>query len=146
MLAPLLPAVPHPKWPPAMVAEGDHVTPHAGLFRLVSSNSACRRGTIYLCHFFTVYDIEKDTVEIIDNSNQHHSHGMCQPMGLLTGKKIDAVACGGMGGRAVQKLNEGGIKAYRAVAGTVDSIASQFTKGKLEEITIENACAQHSCH
>ena len=96
--------------------------------------------------FFTVYDTEKDTIEVIDNSNQHHSHGMCHPMGALTGKKIDAVVCGGMGARAVQKLNEDGIKAYRAVTGTVANITSEFIKGGLEEITIENACAQHGCH
>ena len=70
----------------------------------------------------------------------------CQPMNALIGKKIDAVVTGGMGGRAVQKLNEGGIKAYRAIPGTVADIVSQFTKGGLEEITVNNACAQHGCH
>ena len=96
--------------------------------------------------YFTVYDTDKDSVEILDNSNEHHSHGMCQPMGSLIGKNINAVVCGGMGSRAVQKLNEGGIKAYRAIVGTVEDIAGQFTKGGLEEITVENACAQHNCH
>ena len=55
------------------------------------------------------------------------------------------VVTGGMGG-AVQKLNEEGIKAYRATPGTAVDIVSQFTKGGLEEITIQNACAQHGCH
>ncbi|MCB4791462.1 MAG: NifB/NifX family molybdenum-iron cluster-binding protein [Elusimicrobia bacterium] len=96
--------------------------------------------------FFTVYDTEKDTVEVIDNTNQHHSHGMCHPMGSLTGKNINAVVCGGMGGRAIQKLNEGGIKAYKAIAGTVKEIAAEFVKGGLEEITAQNACSQHGCH
>ena len=96
--------------------------------------------------YFTIVDTEKDTVEIINNANQHHSHGMCQPMNALIGKKIDAVVTGGMGGRAVQKLNEGGIKAYRAIPGTVSDIVIQFTKGGLEEITVTNACAQHGCH
>ena len=96
--------------------------------------------------YFTIVDTEKDTVEIINNANQHHSHGMCQPMNALIGKKIDAVVTGGMGGRAVQKLNEGGIKAYRAIQGTVADIVNQFIKGGLEEITVTNACAQHSCH
>lgn len=96
--------------------------------------------------FFTIYDTGNDTVEIINNANQHHSHGMCQPMSSLIGKKVDAVVCGGMGARAVQKLNEGGIKAYRAVPGTVAQIAKQFTDGALDEITVENACAQHGCH
>ena len=96
--------------------------------------------------YFTIYDTETENVEIINNSNQHHSHGMCHPMGQLEGKHIDAVVCGGMGSRAVQKLNEGSIKAYRAIPGTVANIASQFKTGGLDEITVENACAQHGCH
>ena len=96
--------------------------------------------------YFTIYDTQNDDVEIIDNSNQHHSHGMCQPMNALVGKNIDAVVCGGMGARAVIKLNEGGIKAYRAVPGTVEQITKQFTDGGLEEITVQNSCQQHNCH
>jgi predicted Fe-Mo cluster-binding NifX family protein len=96
--------------------------------------------------YFTIYDTEKDHFEIVNNSNQHHAHGMCHPMNALMGKEINAVVCGGMGARAVQKLNEGGIKAYRAVPGTVADIAEQFLKGGLEEITVTNACAQHGCH
>jgi len=96
--------------------------------------------------YFTIVDTEKDSVEIISNANQHHAHGMCQPMNALTGKSIDAVVTGGMGARAVQGLNQGGIKAYRAIPGTVADIVSQFIKGGLEEITVQNACARHGCH
>lgn len=96
--------------------------------------------------YFTVCDTAKNTIEIIDNANQHHSHGMCQPMGALIGKGIDAVVTGGMGARAVQKLNEGGIKVYRAVPGTVESILTQCQTGKLQELTVENACTQRGCH
>lgn len=97
--------------------------------------------------YFTIYDTEKDTVEITDNSNQHHSHGMCQPMGALKGKAVDAVVTGGAGARAVQKLNDGGIRVYRALPGTVADIAAQFARGGLTEITVNNACVQHhGCH
>ena len=95
--------------------------------------------------YFTIYDTEKNTVEIINNSDQQHAHGACQPMSILASRKIDAVVCGGMGARAVQNLNRSGIKAYRTVTGTVNDITSQFSKGGLEEITIENACNQHNC-
>lgn len=96
--------------------------------------------------YFTIYDTATGQVEIIDNANQHHSHGVCQPMSALTGKQIDAMVCAGMGARAVNKLNEGGIKVYRAVEGTVTDVADQFLKGGLEEITAANACTQHHCH
>jgi ArsR family transcriptional regulator len=96
--------------------------------------------------FFTICDTESGEVEVIDNSNQHHSHGMCHPMEALAGKGVDAVVTGGAGARAVQKLNDSGIKVYRAVEGTVADIAAQFASGKLEEISVQNACAHHGCH
>lgn len=96
--------------------------------------------------YFTVYDSEKDSFEVIDNSDQHHAHGTCHPMGALDDKNIDAVVCGGMGARAVQKLNEGGIKTYRAVVGTVGEITKKYKQGELEEITIKNSCTHHNCH
>lgn len=96
--------------------------------------------------YFAIYDSEIDEFEVIDNSNQHHAHGTCHPMGALDGKNIVAVVCGGMGARAVQKLNEAGIKAYRAITGTVDEIIKKYKQGELEEITSENSCTGHGCH
>ena len=96
--------------------------------------------------YFTIYDTEKNTCETINNSNQHHAHGTCHPMNILDGKNIDAVVCGGMGGRAVQKLNEAGIKAYLAEPGTVLDMANKYIESSLKEITVENACSQHNCH
>jgi predicted Fe-Mo cluster-binding NifX family protein len=96
--------------------------------------------------YFTIYDTEKDAFEIINNPNQHHMHGTCHPMSVLVGKNIDVVVCGGLGVRAIQNLNEEGIKVYRATAGVVEEIISQYEHGRFEEITIENACSQHDCH
>jgi len=96
--------------------------------------------------YFTIYDTEKETFKTVDNINAHHSHGMCHPIGVLGTSSIDAVVCQGMGMRAVQKLNEANIKAYRAVAGTVSEIIKKYKDNELEELTVQNACAQHGCH
>ena len=96
--------------------------------------------------FFTIYDTDNGSVEIITNANQHHAHGMCQPMEALGGKGVNAVVTGGAGAGAIQKLNQGGIKVYRAIPGTVADVATQFASGKLEEILVNNACAHHDCH
>ena len=84
--------------------------------------------------------------EVINKSDSQHMHGMCHPLNALDSKDINTVVCGGMGARAVQKLNEGGIKAYRANAGTVEEIIKKYKEGKLKEITVDNACINHSCH
>ena len=96
--------------------------------------------------YFTICDIKNDTIEIIDNSNQHHAHGMCQPISALAGRVVNAVVCGGMGARAVMMFNEGGIKTYRAITGSVEEVIKRFREGALEEITVKNACASHGCH
>jgi predicted Fe-Mo cluster-binding NifX family protein len=96
--------------------------------------------------YFTIYDTEKETFEIIDNTNAHHAHGMCHPIGVIGTSSINVVVCQGMGMRAVQKLNESNIKAYRADGETVAEIIKKQKSNELEEITVQNACAQHGCH
>jgi predicted Fe-Mo cluster-binding NifX family protein len=96
--------------------------------------------------YFTIYDMEKDTFEVIDNSNQHHDHGTCHPVGALKDKDINAVVCTGMGLRAVQKLNDSGIKTYKANANTVAAVIKKYKNNEAEEINTKNACHQHNCH
>ena len=95
--------------------------------------------------YFTIYDTDKDDFKIVDNTNTHHSHGMCHPLNALDSSNIDIIVCGGMGARAVMKLNDGGIKAYRASGNTVADIIQAYNNNDLEEITPENACGNHSC-
>jgi len=96
--------------------------------------------------YFLIHDIKKDKYEVVSNGDSQHIHEMCHPLKALANKGIDVVVCGGMGARAVQKLNEGGIKAYRANAETVQGIIKNYKESKLEEITVDNACINHSCH
>lgn len=96
--------------------------------------------------YFTVYDTQTKSLEVIDNTNAHHVHGMCHPIGVIGSLSVDVVVCQGMGMRAVQKLNESHIKAYRAQGETVGEIITRYEKGGLEEITVHNACSQHGCH
>ena len=96
--------------------------------------------------YFTIYDMQEDTCEIVGNSNQHHAHGACHPLGALDGKSINAVICSGMGKRAIEKLNEAGIRVYRASGAKVEDIVKEYRASDLEEITAANACGHHSCH
>jgi len=96
--------------------------------------------------YFTIYDLERDICEIVDNSNQHHSHGTCHPLGVLDGKEIDAVVCSGMGKRAIQKLNDAGIRVCRASGVKVEDIVREYRIGGVQEMTAQDACAHHGCH
>lgn len=96
--------------------------------------------------YFTIYDTDKDTFEIISNANQHHEHGTCNPMAALNRKQVDMVVCCGMGARAVQRLAKQGIKVYKVAALMVEEVIAQYKHGRLKEITIEEACSRHTCH
>lgn len=96
--------------------------------------------------YFLIYDTTDETFEVINNQYQRHIHGMCHPLKSLENQNINAVVCKGMGARAVQRLNNSGIKTYRVSAETVETIIKKYKKGALEEITIENACIDHARH
>jgi predicted Fe-Mo cluster-binding NifX family protein len=95
--------------------------------------------------FFMIYDTDTDSYEAVENTDSHHSHGMCHPLRSLDGKKIGAVVCSGMGARAVQKLNVSGIKAFKIKGATAGEAVDNYRSGALEEITVLNACADHTC-
>lgn len=96
--------------------------------------------------FFTIVDTESQKVTVIANSNQHHAHGMCHPAGALEGHEVDAVVCGGMGARAIQRLNHSGIKVFKANPGSVEAMIGQFKENSLLELTIQDACVQGHQH
>ena len=95
---------------------------------------------------FLIYDTDTETFEVIENSDKEHAHGMCHPLKVLENQNIDAVICRGMGARAVQKINEGGIKAYKTGVETVEDVIAEYKEDGLEEITAQNACTNHNCH
>ena len=95
---------------------------------------------------FIIYDNDTQNYTGVPNINKHHFHGMCQPLRVLAGYNINIVVCQGMGLRAVERLNAGGIKAYKAKGKTVTEIINNYNEGNLEEITPDTACSDHTCH
>jgi predicted Fe-Mo cluster-binding NifX family protein len=96
--------------------------------------------------FFTIYDMETKGVQVIRNDNSHHDHGSCQPLGMISGLGVDAVLTSGMGRRAVQLLNEGGVKVFLLDGDTVQQAVDKFAAGELPELTLDNACGGHGGH
>jgi predicted Fe-Mo cluster-binding NifX family protein len=92
---------------------------------------------------FVVYDTETKSIDTINNQDLGHVHGMCSPLKALNGKMVDAIVVGGIGAGAINKLNDMGIKVYRATQGTVQANIGLFESSKMDEITIEHACGGH---
>ena len=95
--------------------------------------------------YFLIYDTQQDTFEVIGNEDSHHVHGSCHPLKVLQGRQIDSVVCRGMGARAVERLNNGGIRAYISDVDTAEEAVDRCKQGKLEELTLENCCTDHHC-
>ncbi len=96
--------------------------------------------------FFLIYDTETQTHDAIPNAGAHHVHGMCNPLNALQNLTIDAVVCRGMGMRAILKLQEAQIRAFRTDDLTVQDVIAALENNTLAEMTIENACKDHHCH
>ena len=98
--------------------------------------------------YFIIYDDEKDELEVLDNSNQHHQHGNCHPIEAIEDKKVNFVVCQGMGARAIQGLNAAGIKVLISNTATVDETIRAYKENTLAEMTLDDSCGhhQHGCH
>lgn len=100
--------------------------------------------------YFALVDLDSAAVEVIENANQHHGHGQCQPMSSIEGRGVGAVVTGGMGRRAIERLNAGGVKVYQAQGGTVREVIDWFRSGQVRELSPDQACGHHGdgrgCH
>jgi predicted Fe-Mo cluster-binding NifX family protein len=99
---------------------------------------------------FLIYDTNNDQNEIIDNSDRQHDHGQCHPLSSIEGKEVNAIIVGGIGARAIRKLNSQNIRVFQAVNGSAELNVEMLKKSLLPEMKIEDACAHHNhgggCH
>ncbi|NBF41600.1 MAG: hypothetical protein GVY14_14425 [Spirochaetes bacterium] len=93
--------------------------------------------------YLTIIDTESEAISVIDNSNKEHGHGNCAPAAELVGRGVHAVACGGMGRRALARLNEAGIRVFLSGAATPAEAVQEIVTGSAQECGIEHACAGH---
>ena len=93
---------------------------------------------------FIVVDTTTQETTTMSNADQHHAHGMCSPLRALGGHEIDCVIVGGIGGGALMKLGQAGIKVYKAMGLTVRDNLELLTAGRLSMFQSGNTCAGHS--
>jgi predicted Fe-Mo cluster-binding NifX family protein len=93
---------------------------------------------------FIVVNVETKDVSTINNSDQHHAHGSCNPLKALDGQKVDAIVVGGIGAGALTRLNQSGIRVYRAHSGSVRENLALFEAQKLGELSLNQCCGGHS--
>ncbi len=95
---------------------------------------------------FLIVDTETSELRAVKNQNEHHTHGMCQPLKSLSGHEIDAVVCGGIGAGALNRLNASRIRVFKATGETVEELMAAFKNNSLTEFSVKTVCTDHSCH
>lgn len=93
---------------------------------------------------FAVVDTDTREVSAINNGDRHHVHGACNPVKALNNQKIDAVVVGGIGAGALTRLNQLGIKVYRAQLPTIGENVTLYLSKKLPEYALQGCCGGHS--
>ncbi|MDA8241252.1 MAG: hypothetical protein M0Z67_12900 [Nitrospiraceae bacterium] len=94
--------------------------------------------------FFIVVDTSTNAVSTITNRDQHHAHGACNPVLALDNQSIDAVVVGGIGGGALNRLNQAGIRVYRAAVENVKGNVALYLSNGLQEFGMIHVCGGHS--
>jgi len=94
--------------------------------------------------FFVVVDTDTSAVSTINNRDQHHTHGACNPMKALDNQKVDAIVVGGIGAGALTRLNQMGIAVHRSSAATIRENMMMFASQQLPALTIQGCCGGHS--
>ncbi len=93
---------------------------------------------------FVVFDTKVKSIGTIDNQDLGHAHGKCSPLKALDGKMVDIIIVGGIGAGAINKLNQMGIKVYKALKNTVQDNIQLFESNTMSEMTIAQTCGGHT--
>lgn len=93
---------------------------------------------------FVVVDAATDEVTAISNADRVHQHGACNPVAGLAGQQVDAIVVGGIGGGALFKLNNAGIRVFQAREGSIADNMALFRANGLPEYLPGHTCGGHS--
>ena len=93
---------------------------------------------------FVVFDTDTSSVASINNRDQHHTHGACNPMEALDNQNVDAIVVGGIGAGALTRLNQMGITVHRSQGATIRENLSMFQAKSLPVLTVQGCCSGHS--
>ena len=92
---------------------------------------------------FAIVGCETGDVAVLQNRNQHHAHGACQPLAVLAGQDFDAVVVSGIGEGALARLQAAGVEVVQAEFATVREALEGYRSGALHAMPLADACAHH---
>jgi len=91
---------------------------------------------------FLLYDTDSGELTPVANRNDHN-HGSCNPMASFAGIGMDFLVVAGIGGGALMKLNQAGIRVFQAAGPTVRDNIEALTSRGLAEFSLQHTCQGH---
>jgi len=95
--------------------------------------------------YFLIHDTVTGRSAFLQNGEEEHAHGQCHPLQSIASQDVDVVLCGGIGRRALDLLNQSGLRVCLAPAGPAHAAIQGFVAGSLLEMDPSGACQHHSC-
>jgi predicted Fe-Mo cluster-binding NifX family protein len=90
--------------------------------------------------WFIVVDTEHGTATSLRNPACHAQRGSCHHVDLLQEQGVAAVISAGMGRRALEGLNQAGIKVFSAMVGRVGDLVKAVEGGKARLLDLDETC------
>jgi predicted Fe-Mo cluster-binding NifX family protein len=92
---------------------------------------------------FLLVDTEDRRATAVSNSDQHHTHGACNPLRALDGQQVDGIVVGGIGAGALNHLQRSGLRVFKAQGATVQENIEKIALNILPEFTAQDTCSGH---
>ncbi len=92
---------------------------------------------------FLFVETDGNHVTSVNNRDQHHTHGACNPLKALNNQNVDAIVAGGIGAGALMRLNQLGIKVFQANAQTIKENIEMLKAKNLSEFSMQQCCSGH---
>ena len=91
------------------------------------------------------HDTDTGRSNLLPNGEEEHAHGQCHPLQSIASQKVDVVLCGGIGRRAIDLLQQAGLRVCLAPVGSADAALRAYAAGSLTQLDPADACQHHSC-
>lgn len=92
---------------------------------------------------FVIVDSSNGMITAVNNGDKIHEHGSCNPIAGLGDHEVDAIVVGGIGGGALHKLNNSGLRVFQAYKGTIEQNMNLFKTNELPEFMPGHTCGGH---
>jgi predicted Fe-Mo cluster-binding NifX family protein len=96
--------------------------------------------------YFTILDVKNNQIEKIEviKSLGKHEGGKMTAAEIIIQSKADVLLCANLGSKAVEMLNERGVKIYAGAFGTVENTFEEWKNGNLHLADENSACKEHN--